>query len=489
LLVAAAAHVGQADDMEAELGLDGAGAGLVVSGYEGAAMAARDVRPDARVLLFSLLTASVAGLGFGLLPALRASKARLGGLLKEGATRSTAGADRRRTQAALLVAEIALSTVLLAGSTAVARGFYAQLRHPLGFSTESTLTFSLQLPAARYRDAASASAFHAAYLEKLRALPSALAAGATTILPLGHSMSDNWFQIEGKPPWPPGGEPIVVTQWVGADYFRAIGLPLLRGRLLTEADRATSAPVIVVSDSFARTYLPGEDPVGTRMRWHNEPGWREIVGVVGDVRYSRSPSDDHRVASYVPFAQAGSGLALSYASFVLHTGGDPRALGEAARLALRELDADLSVADVKTYEELSHESMTDRRFTLVLVSAFAASALLLTALGLFGLVSYQTKRRSRELAIRMALGAGAGDVQRLVLRDTSRLLLAGLALGLPAAFAAGRLLASRLEGVPPADPLTLALTALVLGLIALAAVLAPARRAAKTPPALVLRDE
>jgi putative ABC transport system permease protein len=466
-----------------------AGTGLVAAGYEGTAMPARDVQPDVRVLLFALLLASLTGLGFGLLPALRASKARLAGLLKEGATRATAGADRRRTQAALLVAEIALSTVLLAGSAAVARGFYTTLNQPLGFSTESALTFSLQLPAARYRDAASTAAFHAAFLEKLRALPSALAAGATTILPLGNAMSDNWFEIEGKPPWPPGDEQLTVTQWIDPDYFRAIGLPLLRGRPLLDSDRAASAPVIVVSDSFARTYLPGEDPVGKRMRWNGDEQWREIVGVVGDVRYFRTSADYHRFASYVPFAQTSQPSALSYASFVLRTGGDPRALANAARQALRELDADLSVGDVKTYEELSRESMTGRRFTLVLVSAFAGSALLLTALGLFGLVSYQTKRRSRELAIRMALGAASTDVQRLVLRDTSRLLLAGLGLGLPAAFAASRLLAAQLEGVPPADPLTLAATALLLGLVALAAVLAPARHAARTPPALVLRND
>lgn len=466
-----------------------AGTGLVAAGYEGTAMAARDVSPDARVLLFSLLAASLAGLGVGLLPALRASKARLGGLLKEGAARSTASADRRRTQGALLVAEIALSTVLLAGSAAVARGFYTTLNQPMGFSTESSLTLSVRLPEARYADAASASAFHEAYVEKLRGLPSALEVGATTLLPLSNSMSDNWFQIEGKPPPLPGGDQLTVTQRADPGYFRAIGQPLLRGRTFTEADRANSAPVIVVSESFARAYLPGEDPIGKRMRWYNDTQWREIVGVVGDVRYFRTSPDYQRMASYVPFAQASSASALGYASFVVRTGGDPRALDAAARRALRELDAELSVADVKTYEELSRESMTGRRFTLVLVSAFAGSALLLTALGLFGLVSYQTRRRSRELAIRMALGAAAGDVRRLVLRDTSRLLIVGLALGLPASFVAGRLLAARLEGVPPADPLTLALTALVLGFVALAAVLAPARHAARTPPALVLRND
>ncbi|HEU4538354.1 MAG TPA: FtsX-like permease family protein, partial [Polyangiaceae bacterium] len=165
------------------------------------------------------------------------------------------------------------------------------------------------------------------------------------------------------------------------------------------------------------------------------------------------------------------------------------ALANAVRGALYELDPMQPIADVKTYEERVRDSFADRRFTLVLVSAFALSALLLTALGLFGLVSYQTRRRSRELAVRMALGAAAGDVVRLVLRDTSRLLAAGLLLGLPAAFIAGRLLASKLEAVPPTDPLTLVATALVLGLVALAAVLAPARRAARTPLALVLRDE
>jgi ABC-type antimicrobial peptide transport system permease subunit len=181
----------------------------------------------------------------------------------------------------------------------------------------------------------------------------------------------------------------------------------------------------------------------------------------------------------------------SYTStaFVVRTSGPPHALANAAREAIAQVDADLPVFEIKTFDERASESLADRRFTLWLVSGFALSALLLTALGLFGLVSYQTRRRSRELAIRMALGATSADVERLVVRDTSRLLFAGLALGLPAAFASGRLLAAELEGVPPPGPLSLAAVALLLGLVALAAVIVPARRAARTPPALVLRDE
>ncbi|HEU4408897.1 MAG TPA: ABC transporter permease [Polyangiaceae bacterium] len=467
-----------------------AGTGLVASGYRGAAMALHDARPDGRVLAFSLLLSSAAGLGFGLVPAFRASKARLYELLKEGAARSTSSGQRRRLQAALLVAEVALSAVLLAGSAAVARGFYQTLNEPLGFRAERALTFNVSLPQARYPDRDASRAFFDAALAGLRTLPAVSSVGAANFLPIGGSSTNGSFEIEGKPPWPRGAEPWAMLQLTEGDYVRSMGMPLLRGRALDERDGDKGARVMVVSESFVTRFLPGEDPIGRRVRWGDsdaEP-WHEIVGVVGDVRYSPWEAE-LSPATYVPMRQAAPAQPPRFASFVVRTEGDPHALANAARDAVARVDADLPVFNVKTYEERLHESMTDRRFTLALVAAFALSALVLTALGLFGLVSYQTQRRSRELAIRMALGAASADVRRLVLRDTSRLLVAGLALGLPAAFAAGRLLASRLQGVPPADPLTLGATALLLGLVALAAGLAPAQRAARTPPALVLRDE
>jgi predicted permease len=465
-----------------------AGTDLVASGYVGAALPPHAARPDGRVLAYALLLASAAGLGFGLAPALRASGARLYELLKEGAARSTAGGRRQRLQASLLVAEVALSAVLLAGSTAVARGFYQTLRRPLGFSTEGALTFTLRLPKARYPDTEAVYAFHRAALERLRALPGVTAAGAADYLPLTGIINDGPFEIEGKPPFARGEAPSTRVQFVGADYFHALGAPLVRGRGFADADGPEGAPVAAVSEAFARRFLPGEEPVGKRVRLGSSGPFREIVGVIGDVRYS--PRDDAPEAVlYLPGRQRSRVGVQSLTAFVVRTGAPPSSLANAAREAVRQLDADLPLADLKTFDERASESVADRRFTTWLVASFAGSALLLTALGLFGLVSYQTRRRSRELAIRMALGAASADVQRLVLRDTSRLLLAGLALGLPAAFATGRLLASKLEGVPPTDPLSLIATALVLGLVALAAVLAPARRAARTPPALVLRDD
>ncbi|HEU4408903.1 MAG TPA: ABC transporter permease [Polyangiaceae bacterium] len=464
------------------------GVGLVAGGYRGVAHAAHELRPDGRVLAFSLALASLAGLGFGLVPALRASKARLYELLKGNAGRATAGAGGRRLQGALLVAEVALSAVLLAGSAAVARGFYQTLNQPLGFDPSGTLTFTVHLPPARYPDAESTRRLSDALLERLRALPSVRAAGIADTLPLTDSGPNNGaFEIEGRPPAPEGQEAMIEYRLADGGYFSALRLPLRSGRLFTEADRTDSAPVVIVNETFARRYFPGENPVGKRIRWTLfEQEWREIVGVVADLRDSAAEPGT-KLSSFVPFAQAGRPNA--HVSFALRTAGDPRAVANAVRDEVGRVDADMPLIDVRTFEELATASLADRRFTLVLVAAFALSALLLTALGLFGLVSYQTRRRSRELAIRMALGAAGRDVRRLVLRDTSRLLAAGLLLGLPAAFASGRLLAAKLEGIPPTDPLSLAATALLLGLVALAAVLAPARRAARTPPALVLRDE
>jgi putative ABC transport system permease protein len=465
------------------------GVDLVAPRYEGSALALRALHPDGRVLGFALLSAAIAGLGFGLLPALRASRAGLSGLLKEGAARSTAGGQRRRAQAALLVMEVALSAVLLVGSSAVARGFYEALNKPLGFSTESSLTFSLRLPRARYADAASARALYDDALARLRALPAVETVGVANFIPFGKYSADGFFEIEGRPPAPPDSGFTTMFQRADGDYFRAMGIPLRRGRPFTDADREGSARVVLVSESLVKRFFAGEDPLGKRIRYNVDEPWLEVVGVIGDVGYSAGANSQQPPASYVPFRQADSADELTTAYFVMRTRGDPHALANAAREALRGADADLPLADLKTYQERTNEAFSERRFTLVLVTSFAASALVLTALGLFGLVSYQTRRRSRELAIRMALGAAARDVERLVVRDTSRLLAAGLLLGLPAAVVSGRLLASKLEGVPPADPLSLIGTALVLGFVGLAAVAAPARRAARTPPALVLRDE
>ncbi|HEU4412555.1 MAG TPA: ABC transporter permease [Polyangiaceae bacterium] len=465
-----------------------AGTSFTAAGFRDAAYAAHALRPDGRVLLFALLLASVAGLGFGLAPAFRASKARLYELLKEGAARSTSSGQRRRLQAALLVAEVALSAVLLAGSAAVARGFYQTLTQPMGFSTEGVLTFTLRLPHTRYKTTESVHAFHDGLLDKLRALPSVTSVGAANFIPLAGGNNDRLFSIEGRPPTVFSESPDAESQRVSGDYFQTLGIALRKGRLLTAADREGSAPVVVVDEALVQRYFAGEDPLGKRIKWWGEgQPWREIVGVVAPVRYDPW-TPELRPTFYIPYAQEPN--PLLGVTFVVKTGSSsPAALANAARQAVAQLDTELPIVELKTFDAVAGESVADRRFTLLLVSAFALSALVLTALGLFGLVSYQTRRRSRELAVRMALGAAAGDVVRLVLRDTSRLLVAGLLLGLPAAFLAGRLLAAKLEAVPPTDPLTLAATALVLGVVALAAVLAPARRAAKTPPALVLRDE
>jgi predicted permease len=465
-----------------------AGVGVTAAGFRDTAFAAHASRPDGRVLLFSLGVASLAGLGFGLAPAWRASKARLYELLKEGAARSTSSAKKRRAQGALLVGEVALSAVLLAGSAAVARGFYRTLSQSMGFSTGGVLTFTLRLPQARYATAASVSAFHDAMLERLRALPAVSAAGAANFIPLGGNVYDRLFSIEGRPDLPISESPDAEAQRVSGDYFPTMGIGLKRGRLLNDGDRAGSAPVVLVDETLAARYFPGEDPLGKRIKWWGEgQPWREIVGVVGAVRYS--PWDARLMPTfYIPYAQETSPQ-LGVTFVVKTSAGSPATLANAAREAARALDAELPVADLKTYDAVAGEAVADRRFTLSLVTGFAGSALVLTALGLFGLVTYQTRRRARELAIRMALGAASADVTGLVVRDTARLLLAGLALGLPAALASGKLLAAQLEGVPPTDLPSLAATSLVLGAVALAAVALPARRAARTPPALVLRDE
>jgi predicted permease len=463
-----------------------AGVDLAAAAYAAAAVSAHQARPDGRVLGFALALSAVAGVGASLWPAWRTSGARLHGLLKEGAARATAGGRGRRLQAGLLVAEVALSAVLLAASLAVAGGFRRALAEPLGFRAEGVLTFGVRLPASRYGSGAAAGE---AVLARLRGLPGVSAAGSADSIPLGGATQTGGVEVEGVEPPPAAPGPWAIYQRAGGEYFRALGVPVLRGRGLTEADREGGAPVAVVNEAFARAYVPGGDALGRRVRWGDDEPWREIVGVVGDVRYAPAGGAAAPPVTYVPARQADASPAGGFSFFVVRAAGDPRALAGAARAAVAGLDADLPLADVKTYDERVRDSLADRRFTLALVAAFASSALVLTALGLFGLVSYQTRRRARELAIRMALGAASADVGRLVVRDTARLLLAGLALGLPAAFAAGKLLAARLEGVPPPGPLALAATAFVLGLVALLAALAPARLAARTPPAAVLRTD
>ena len=440
---------------------------------------------DNGALLFTLGLAALTSLLFGLAPALQASRTDIQTTLKDGG-RLTTGAARAGTRKALLIAEVGLSLVLLAGAGLLVRSMYNLLRVDLGFNADNLLTMRLSLAGGKY-DPQKSRVFYDECLARVRAVPGAQSAALAHSLPIQGTNWSGEFVAADKPAPSRADMPESDYLRVSANYFETMGIRLLRGRLFTAADTPESAPVIIINETLARRIWPGEDPVGKRVKQGSEiedSPWREVVGVVNDVKMNGVDLPT-TMQTYLPFSQMpGESLGL-----IVRAERNPTALASAVEQAIHAIDKDLPVYSIFTMDQLLGNSLAQRRLTLILMASFAALAMLLAAVGVYGVIAYTVRQRTNELGIRMALGARAGDVLKLILRDGLKLVSIGVALGLAAAFALTRWMESLLFEVRPTDPLTFCLIAVVLLCVALMACWVPARRATQVDPLLALRRD
>jgi predicted permease len=445
-----------------------------------------EIGVDWRALAFTLGVSLLTGVVFGLVPALQASKADLHETLKEGGRTGTGG-SRAWIRNTLVVLEMALALVVLISAGLLIRSFLRLQQVNPGFAPQNTLAMSLALPATKYKEPAQRANFYKEALQGIRALPGVQSAGAVSNLPLSGDNSSGSFRIEGREV-PQGQSLPHGDRWAAsADYFSTMKIPIFRGRFFDDRDTMESRPVAIIDEAMARKYWSDEDPLGKRISFQVVDGnriWREIVGIVGHVRHSGLEGES-RVQYYIPHSQAQN----AFMSLVVRANVEPTSLTGAVRGAISGLDNDLPVFRVKTMDQFVSDSMAQRRFAMTLVGIFAAVAMALACVGLYGVLSYSITQRLHEIGIRMALGARAADVLWLVVGQGMLLALAGVALGGVAAFLLTRLMANLLFGVTASDPLTFATIALLLTLVALTACLAPALRATKVDPMEALRYE
>jgi putative ABC transport system permease protein len=479
------------------LSAGGALAGLAVAAWmlEAVIALGRDDVPalarvglDSQVLAFTAVVAVVVALLFGLVPALQSWRGPAAGDLKEG-TRATDGRARDRVRRLLVTVEVALSVVLLAGAGLLLRSFHRLQSVDPGFDERGLVTFNITLPMDRYRDVARRTAFVDTMLPALAAQPGVSAVAATTELPFVADAVPQNFTFEGAPPVEPGREPEVNSRSVTPGYFATLGIPLRAGRDFAATDTAAALPVGIVNEAAVRQVFGGQDPIGKRVAWAREepPVWMTVVGVAADVRGGGLDADD-APALYTPLPQERRPW-RTWMFVTLRTPLPLNTVMEPVRRLVARADKDVPVTRVRTMEDLLAASWGDRRFNLALLAGFALVALALAGVGIHGVMSYAVARRTREIGVRMALGAHGRDVLRLVMRQGLALAAVGLASGLLGALILRRLVAGMLFGVAPTDPLTLAAVAALLLAVALVACYAPARRAVAVDPAVALRSE
>lgn len=451
---------------------------------------AREIGFDWRVLAFTGAVALTTGIVFGLLPAIWGPRVDLTDALKEGSRGATSGGGRLRKM--LVVAEVALSVMLLVGAGLMVRSF-SQLRsvNP-GFRTDHALTLRVSLPVPEGRITAADEERYMSFfnraLARLSELPGVTAAGASNIIPLDGNGTDRLIEIEGYVPRDQSDMPNAQNRQATPGFFAAMGIPLVRGRLIERSDDEKAPRVLVVSEEFAKRYFPNGDPIGKRIRLGkltSDFPWATVVGVVGDVR-GFALDEPPLPTMYWPVAQIRATPSLA---IVVRTESDPMALAPAVRDALGEIDQTQPIYDMQTLEQLVAKSLDQRRFTLTLMVLFGVIALVLSAIGIYGVMAFAVTQRTQEIGIRMALGASAKDVLKMVVGSGMFLALIGVAVGLIGAFALTRLMSSLLFGVSPTDFVTFGLVTAGLLMVAFLACYIPARRATKVDPLVALRYE
>ena len=484
------------------LAILGSAAGLAVAGWStrlvvtlGAPSLPRlaDVGLNGPVLLFAAVLALVTGVLFGIVPAIQVSRVDVGDCLKDGARSATEG-SRTRIRQALVVAQVSIAVVLLVAASLLLKSFVRLMRVPSGLDPDRVLTLRVSLPEARYPSQSDVTAFVASLLERIERLPGVRHAGAGSGLPLAIGSGDWSFDIEGR--LRVNGRRPGAADWfaVTPGYFEALGIPLVRGRVPAAADTSGAAPVIVINETAARGIFPGQDPIGRRIRLSRTTGaeqpWRTIAGVVADVR-QRGLDTPPRPEMYIPHAQFqhfAAGVQARSMSVVIKTGTEPAALVSLVRAELRTLDPEVPAARVADMRQVLSASVADRRLNVLLFGGFGGLALALAAIGLYGVVAYNVTARTREMGVRLAIGATRASVRSMVLGQALRLVAFGIAVGVVAALLAGGALARLLYDVGPHDvTIFIAVPACLLLAGGLASYV-PARRATQVDPVVALRS-
>jgi putative ABC transport system permease protein len=450
----------------------------------------RNFNIDGRVLIFALFVTLATGILFGLVPALKgAGEREVMPSLRQGDQHS-ASAPGHGWLNILIVAEIAVAMTLLVGGGLIVRSFNRLQHVDLGFRSDRLLTLKMILPEFKYSEHRQRVAFVDQVVERVKNLPGVLSAGTTTNIPLEREITyDAVFSVEGRPPANPNDVPITANRLVSSEYLKTLGVTLLKGRLIDETDRAGKPPVVVISEELARQAWPGEDPLGKRIkrvRPEQDFPWMTVIGVVKDVKEDLFNYRINRPVWYVPYAQVENNFPVN---LVVRASGDPASLTTAIREAIHAVDPDQSISNLMTMNENLARVLATERFSAILISVLAASGLLLAALGLYGVMAYSVSRRTTEIGVRVALGAQRVHVLRLILGQGAKLTLVGVGIGLAAAWALTRLLASLLFEVNATDPATFFSISLLLVLIALLACFFPARRALNVDPMIALRAE
>lgn len=448
---------------------------------------AQEVSVDSRILIFTFGLSLLTGIFFGLVPAIHASKTELTETLKEGGRTSGAG-HRSRFRSALVVSEIALALILLIGAGLMVKSFARLLQVNPGFQTQNVLTMRVSLPSLKYKEQPAVQAFYQQITEKVKNLPGVQSVGAVSTLPLSGGVSSGSFMIEGQEI--PEGElgPHSDRRTANTGYFETIGIPLLKGRYFNERDNAESPKVVIIDETLAGKYWPGQEPVGKRISYNRDSKgdriWREVVGIIGSIKH-KSLDAEYKGTVYSPHNQ----IAMSNMALVVRSSGSPENMTSMVRGAIQSVDKDVPIFRVSTMEKLVNESVAPKRFSMLLLGIFAAVALVLAGVGLYGVMSYGVSQRTHEIGIRMALGAQRGDVLRMVVGQGMLLALIGMGAGLIGAFALTRVMQRLLFGVSATDPLTFIIVPFILAVIAMLACYIPARRATRVDPMVALRYE
>jgi putative ABC transport system permease protein len=439
-----------------------------------------------QVFVFAFGVTILAGLLFGLVPALQTSRTDLNETLKESGRSGAPGGSRNRIGGFLIVSEVALSFVLLACAGLLIKSFMHLREIDPGFQADNVLTVRLTLPSGKYKQGEPRAQIYQQLVEKVKTVPGVQAAGAVLSLPLGGDVFNvgRGVLLEGRPATMEASSDAAHLP-VTSDYFRTLNIPLKQGRAFTDHDTADSAKVVIVNETMARQLWPGESPIGKRFSiWRDEKFLREVVGVVGDTKSSLDKTSEAQM--YVPYSQDPEWGSLS---LVVRTNGEPTAFAGAVREAIKSVDKGVATYNLKTMNDVVSISAAPRRVPMLLLSAFAGVAMLLATIGIYGITSYYVTQRTHEIGVRMALGAQIGDVLKLVLRRAMLLAVIGVVLGVGGSIVVTRYLESLLFGVKPIDVLTFAAVAAGLVLVALVACLIPARRATKVDPLTALRYE